>query len=61
MGHALDDRAHRRGPMVTPFAYMFSTSFKAQAYVLTVPPQLIPRPATLDNYRRALTTQDFGR
>ncbi len=47
--------------MVTPFAYMFSTSFKAQAYVLTVPPQLIPRPATLDNYRRALTTQDFGR
>ncbi|HEV7185372.1 MAG TPA: carbohydrate ABC transporter permease, partial [Leifsonia sp.] len=37
-----------------------STSFKSQAYVLTVPPQFIPNPATTANYTQALTTQDFG-
>lgn len=47
--------------MVTPFAYMLSTSFKPQAYVLTNPPQFIPDPATLDNYVQAWTTQDFAR
>jgi ABC-type glycerol-3-phosphate transport system permease component len=46
--------------MVTPFLYMISTSFKAQAYVLTVPPQFIPNPATLGNYAQVLTTDDFG-
>ncbi len=46
--------------MVTPFIYMVSTSFKAQAYVLTFPPQFIPNPATTDNYVQALTTQNFG-
>lgn len=46
--------------MVTPFAYMLSTSFKAQAYVLTIPPQFIPDPATLANYERVLGL-DFGR
>lgn len=46
--------------MVTPFIYMISTSFKAQAYVLTFPPQFIPNPATTDNYVQALTTQNFG-
>ncbi|GAA3730888.1 carbohydrate ABC transporter permease [Leifsonia bigeumensis] len=46
--------------MVTPFIYMVSTSFKAQAYVLTFPPQFIPDPATTDNYVQALTTQNFG-
>ncbi len=46
--------------MVTPFVYMVSTSFKAQAYVLTFPPQFIPNPATTDNYVQALTTQNFG-
>jgi ABC-type glycerol-3-phosphate transport system permease component len=46
--------------MVTPFIYMVSTSFKAQAYVLTFPPQFIPNPATIDNYVQALTTQNFG-
>jgi multiple sugar transport system permease protein len=45
--------------MVTPFLYMVSTSFKAQAYVLTFPPQFIPDPATTANYTQALTTQDF--
>ena len=46
--------------MVTPFIYMISTSFKAQAYVLTFPPQFIPNPATTGNYVQALTTQNFG-
>lgn len=46
--------------MVTPFIYMVSTSFKAQAYVLTFPPQFIPDPATTDNYVQAVTTQRFG-
>ncbi|MBN9151971.1 MAG: carbohydrate ABC transporter permease [Micrococcales bacterium] len=40
---------------------MVSTSFKAQAYVLTFPPQFIPDPATTDNYVQALTTENFGR
>lgn len=46
--------------MITPFIYMVSTSFKAQAYVLTFPPQFIPDPATTDNYVQALTTRNFG-
>ena len=45
--------------MVTPFVYMVSTSFKAQAYVLTFPPQFIPNPATTANYSEALTSQNF--
>jgi len=47
--------------MVTPFVYMISTSFKAQAYVLTIPPQFIPHPATTDNYSDAWSSQDFSR
>ena len=47
--------------MVTPLAYMISTSFKSQAYVLTFPPQFLPHPATLANYEQAWTTQDFAR
>ncbi len=47
--------------MVTPFLYMISTSFKSQAYVLTVPPQFIPNPATIDNYVQVWNTQNFGR
>jgi ABC-type glycerol-3-phosphate transport system permease component len=45
--------------MLTPFVYMVSTSFKSQAYVLTIPPQFIPNPATLNNYVQVLTTQNF--
>ena len=47
--------------MVTPFAYMVSTSFKSQAYVLTIPPQFVPHPATTANYSDAWTSQDFSR
>jgi len=46
--------------MVTPFLYMVSTSFKAQAFVLTMPPQFIPNPATAANYVQAVTTQNFA-
>jgi ABC-type glycerol-3-phosphate transport system permease component len=46
--------------MVIPFVYMVSTSFKAQAYVLTLPPQFIPNPATTANYVQAVTTQNFA-
>jgi ABC-type glycerol-3-phosphate transport system permease component len=45
--------------MITPFLYMVSTSFKAQQYVLKVPPQFIPDPATLANYERVLIRGDF--
>lgn len=46
--------------MVTPFLYMVSTSLKAQQYVLRLPPQFIPDPATLSNYERILLRNDFG-
>lgn len=46
--------------MITPFAYMVSTSLKPQAFVLETPPQFIPHPATLDNYIQAWTKQDFS-
>jgi multiple sugar transport system permease protein len=36
--------------MVLPLAYMLSTSFKSQTYVLSLPPQFIPHPATVHNY-----------
>lgn len=47
--------------MVLPFLYMLSTSFKSQTYVLTIPPQFIPRPATVSNYSQAWTNDDFAR
>lgn len=46
--------------MVMPFVYMLSTSFKTQTYVLTIPPQFLPHPATAENYRRVWATQGFG-
>lgn len=47
--------------MVMPFVYMLSTSFKSQTYVLTIPPQFLPHPATLDNYHRVWTSEGFPR
>ena len=47
--------------MAVPFVYMLSTSFKSQAYVLTIPPQFIPHPATVDNYVTAWTSDNFSR
>lgn len=46
--------------MITPFLYMLSTSFKGQQYVLKIPPQFIPDPATLSNYERILVRGDFA-
>ncbi len=46
--------------MVLPFLYMFSTSLKSQTYVLTIPPQFIPHPATLSNYSEAWTTNQLS-
>lgn len=46
--------------MITPFAYMVSTSFKGQQYVLKLPPQFIPDPATLANYQRIIEKGNFG-
>ncbi|MDX6242474.1 MAG: multiple sugar transport system permease protein, partial [Frankiales bacterium] len=47
--------------MVLPFLYMLSTSFKSQTYVLTIPPQFIPHPVTVQNYPDAWHSGDFGR
>jgi multiple sugar transport system permease protein len=46
--------------MITPFLYMISTSFQPQAFVLTIPPQFIPNPATTSNYSQALGAEDFA-
>jgi multiple sugar transport system permease protein len=47
--------------MLAPFALMVSTAFKPHAYVLEIPPKLIPDAPTLDNFIEAVTTNDFGR
>ncbi|WGL52176.1 carbohydrate ABC transporter permease [Nocardioides sp. BP30] len=46
--------------MVLPFVYMLATSFKTQTYVLTIPPQFVPHPATVDNYSRVWSSQGFA-
>lgn len=47
--------------MLAPFALMVSTAFKPHAYVLEIPPKLIPDKPTLDNFSRAWSSGDFGR
>ncbi len=47
--------------MIAPFALMVSTAFKPHAYVLEIPPQLIPDEPTLDNFVRAWSSGDFAR
>jgi len=47
--------------MIVPFAWMISTSLKSGQYVLSMPPQLIPNPATLDSYRRIFELYPVGR
>lgn len=47
--------------MIAPFALMVSTAFKPHAYVLEIPPQLIPEAPTLDNFVRAWGSGDFAR
>src|SRR5262245_39046378 len=47
--------------MVLPFLWMFSTSLKAQEYILQTPPQLIPNPATLESYTQLADRIDLPR
>ena len=47
--------------MILPFAFMVSTAFKPHAFVLEIPPQLIPDRPTLDNFVRAWSSGDFPR
>jgi multiple sugar transport system permease protein len=47
--------------MIIPFAWMISTSLKTGQFVLTMPPQLIPKPATLDSYNRLFELYPIGR
>jgi multiple sugar transport system permease protein len=47
--------------MLAPFALMVSTAFKPHAYVLEIPPKLIPDPLTVDNFVEAWTSNNFGR
>jgi len=47
--------------MLAPFALMVSTAFKQHAYVLEIPPKLIPDQPTLDNFVEAWTSNNFGR
>ncbi len=46
--------------MVTPFLDMVSTAFKSQTYVLEVPPSLIPREPTLQNFVDAWQSNHFA-
>lgn len=47
--------------MVLPFAWMLSTSLKAQEYILQTPPELIPNPVTLESYTGLAERIDLGR
>lgn len=48
-------------PFLLPFLWMVSTAFKPAGMVYASPPQWIPRPATLDNFRQAWALLDFPR
>lgn len=47
--------------MIVPFAWMLSTSLKGGGAVLTMPPQWIPNPATLDNFRQIFALYPIGK
>lgn len=47
--------------MVTPFAWMLSTSLKAQQYILETPPRLFPSPITLESYTGLAERIDLAR
>ncbi len=47
--------------VVVPFAYIISTSFKAQSDVFKVPMEWVPWPLRWDNYVRAFSEQPVGR
>ncbi len=45
--------------VLVPFLYMVSVSLKPQAYTFELPPRLIPRDATLDNYTQVLAKENL--
>jgi multiple sugar transport system permease protein len=47
--------------MLLPFAFLVSTALKEHAFVLEIPPRLIPEEPTLDNFVEAWSSGDFGR
>jgi len=47
--------------MVYPFVWSVLSSFKPPEEILTLEPRLLPRHATLDNYRTVLGSSGFGR
>lgn len=47
--------------MVVPFLWMLSTSLKADAYVLSMPPQFIPNPLTWRSYAQLAELFPIGR
>ena len=47
--------------LMIPFAYMVATSFKPNAVVLEIPPQIIPHHPTTANYTDAWTSNRFSR
>jgi multiple sugar transport system permease protein len=47
--------------VILPFVYMVSTSLKPQQYTFEVPPRLLPREPTLNNYVQALSKDLFFR
>jgi len=47
--------------MVVPFVWMVSTSLKTDQFVLSMPPQFIPDPATLESYARLAELFPIGR
>lgn len=46
--------------MVFPFLHMVSTAFKPQTYILEIPPQLIPKEPTLQNFIDVWELQNFS-
>lgn len=46
---------------IFPFLWMLSTSFKGMAEVFDMPPTLIPRDPTFENYTKGWAYADFGR
>jgi ABC-type sugar transport system, permease component len=46
---------------VLPFAYMLSTALKGPVYVFEMPPRLIPRSPTLQNFAATFASNDFGK
>jgi multiple sugar transport system permease protein len=47
--------------MVLPFLYMVGTSFKPNAFLLEIPPRLVPEEPTTANYVTAWSSNNFGR